>query len=73
MDKTIECPSCKTLNYEDSNFCTMCGYPLTPEANLLFKQRKTTAKLELVHSLIDEVEDVDALKKLKEFAEKLSK
>jgi uncharacterized membrane protein YvbJ len=73
MEKTLECQTCHTKNYEDAHFCTMCGAPLTQEASLLRKQKKVTAKLELLNELINEVNDVATLKLLKTKVEKLSK
>lgn len=73
MEKTLQCPSCKTLNFEDANFCTMCGHPITANAIVLDKQRKTTHQLELLNSLINIVEDVKTLNTLKEYTNKLSK
>jgi uncharacterized membrane protein YvbJ len=73
MEKTLQCQACKTNNYEDANFCAMCGAPITANATILNKQRKASTQLELLNAITDEIEDIETIKTLRAYAQKLSK
>lgn len=69
----IRCPSCKKAIPTNSNYCYLCGEPVSELAIDNEKVRKHTSQLFVLNKLAQEISDSESLKVIKSYVELIGK
>ena len=71
VNQTFTCPTCGKIYKEPVNFCSDCGKCMSPAGENLEELQKKNAKLEILISLVDRIQDKQTLETIKKMIAKL--
>lgn len=70
--KENKCPFCQTELTDKTNFCPICGEPITTMAKTLQVQKEKSAQIKLLSVLIDNTKDEKTLQMYEYLIKKLN-